>query len=1023
MSGTIVKPEEFHDALKQNVTDGWDMMVAYAQIPLNRSLSKAWDRKAEFTKLTYSFQVIYDTVVIDQNFVVDLGAPSLQFDTTSDMAIAILTMMINGTVTTDTTISGVKTPGTPKAIPKDVYQLQVTVPIVGITGNQVWDHDHAIKFEGKGDDQPCHLIFHFRNDRSTWDILGHCSSVLNDDTFDKQMQQSLNSFKDHFKSKDNTHWIDYKVAEVTNKQYPTDSDSGVLCPKSFTMSSQEGYLLVFITTTGKDGTQNPRFNTKSKKTIAPIINDYEASIVIHHDLFVDYVCDQMKTTFKGQKITIAKESTLTGAKLSMTMDDTASWDLSKTPGHLDFTCKPKIEYKNFDLTLDLFDNSNFETKFTWTWAPELDIEWYEVEDSQGINTHQWGDPASFFTIDKEKSELQMACKISRSNDKPKMDYKAKSVGNKDAEYYTWKGSDSIPNEFDEDKDDVQYLVPSDMDFVFQGLNYFSAQNVFVPGVKFIEAKTEMMPYDVVLLGTMPEQPDEPTGYRTLPRRMVMDDYATDPIQDFLEDIYSNGYFMGDLIHHITNSDPEGVCKVIQDRGFENLDPVEVHQALQKFSIPGPDFDVRYAGGSYQVQDTTSTPVKELFVHSRYRDILLDDQMVLSQQTQSDGSVTFTSHDGQRSFQVLFNVDVDSDSPCGGVGFEGTSWSTAEPEQKTKFSGQRVFPWKDSPSLRKPKAAPMVDSATDAEALQYLSVAMDLTAPDDGASVDGKEPVEFAEPITIFFGAVSTALAVLNIQKWFRESKGQFVDAYARFRKIVLRKSGNSMGYGLKMPSVEEMQKSFTSKSEPIINTQINEGVFEKEKIIENSQSQILEEMKKSISVDSKFKSKKKYGTAFQLDEQMGMALVEQVVNVYADQVFQGDDYEEFMGTVVDRLLTVHDKDAAIRDGRLIAQRVSKLTNDIKNLQAEQLNLQQELRSERTKAQEEHWSQEQIDRMEADFDVKVQKNIEEQTKVDTERLEKQGEGKESDKKVKELLEEMDKKMKEKEKAEKKFWHDK
>ncbi|TEY81693.1 hypothetical protein BOTCAL_0032g00360 [Botryotinia calthae] len=778
MSGTIVSPEEFHDALKQYVTDSWDMMVAYAQNPLNRSLSKVWDRKGEFTRLTYSFQVTYDTVVIDQNFVVDLGAPSLQFDTTSDMAIAILTMMVNGTITTDTTIAGEKHPGTPKAIPKDVYQLQVTVPIVGITGNQVWDDGHVIKFEEKGDDQPCHLIFHFRNDRSTWDILGHSSSFLNDVTFDKAMQQSLESFKDHFKSKDNTDWIDYKVAEVTNKKHPTDSNSDVLCPKSFTMSSQKGYLLVFITTTRKDGFQNPRFNTKGAKTIAPIINDYEASIIIRHDLFVDYICDQMTTIFKGQKITIAKESTSTGAKLSMIMDDTASWDLSKTPGHIDFTCKPNIEYKNFDLTLDLFDNSNFETKFTWTWAPDLEIEWYAVEDSQGINTYQWGDPASFFTIDKEKSELQMACKISRSNDKPKMDYKAKSVGNKEAEYYTWKGSVSIPCEFDEDKDKVQYLVPSDMDFEFQGLNYFSAQNVFVPGVKFIEAKTEMMPYDVVLL--------------------------------------------------------EGVSKVIQDRGFKNLDPVEVNQALQRFSTPGPDFDMRYAGGSYQIQDTTSTPVKELFVHSRYHNILLDDQMVLSQQTQSDGSVTFTSHDGQRSFQVLFNVDVDSDSPCGGVGFEGTSWSTAEPEQKTKISGQRVFPWKDSPSLRHPKAAPMVDPATDAEALQYLSVAMDLTAPDGGASVDGKEPVEFAEPITIFFGAVSTALAVLNIQKWSKESKEQFVDAYARCRKIVLQKSGNSMGYGLKMPSVEEMQKSFTSTSEPAIYTQINEGVFEKEKIIEKS---------------------------------------------------------------------------------------------------------------------------------------------------------------------------------------------
>ncbi|KAF7897835.1 uncharacterized protein EAF01_008801 [Botrytis porri] len=216
-----------------------------------------------------------------------------------------------------------------------------------------------------------------------------------------------------------------------------------------------------------------------------------------------------------------------------------------------------------------------------------------------------------------------------------------------------------------------------MDFEFHGLNYFSAQSVFVPGVKFIEAKTEMMPYNVVLLGAMPEQP-EPTGYCLLPRRTVMmSDYATtDPIGDFIDDIYSKGYFLGDLIHHITNNNLAGVKQVIQDRGFTNLDLAEVQQTLKRSSIPGPDFDVRYAGDSYQIQDTSTTPLNNLFVHS------LDDQTVLSQQTQLDGSVTFTSHDGQRSIQVVFNVDVDSESPCGSGGFEGTSWSTTEPEQKT-----------------------------------------------------------------------------------------------------------------------------------------------------------------------------------------------------------------------------------------------------------------------------------------------------------------------------------------------------
>ncbi|KAF7935250.1 uncharacterized protein EAE97_008157 [Botrytis byssoidea] len=275
MNGTIVTPEEFHDALKQNVTDSWDMMVAYAQDPLNRSLSKVWDKKGEFTKIQFSIRNTYDVIVIDQDFVVDLGAPSLQFNITADIPIAVLTLTVNGTITTS--ISEEKHPGTPKTIPKDIYQLQVTVPIVGITGNQVWDEGHVIKFEEEDDDKACHLIFHFQNSQTTWDMLGHSSSSLNDDTVDKSMQQSLDSIKIHFKNKQNTDWIDYKVAEVTNKKHPTAANGELLCPKSFTMSSQKGFLLVSITTVGTDGNENPRFNTKGTKTIALIFKDYEAN--------------------------------------------------------------------------------------------------------------------------------------------------------------------------------------------------------------------------------------------------------------------------------------------------------------------------------------------------------------------------------------------------------------------------------------------------------------------------------------------------------------------------------------------------------------------------------------------------------------------------------------------------------------------------------------------------------------------------------------------------------------------------
>ncbi|KAF5871273.1 uncharacterized protein Bfra_007788 [Botrytis fragariae] len=117
-----------------------------------------------------------------------------------------------------------------------------------------------------------------------------------------------------------------------------------------------------------------------------------------------------------------------------------------------------------------------------------------------------------------------------------------------------------------------------------------------------------------------------------------------------------------------------------------------------------------------------------------------------------------------------------------------------------------------------------------------------------------------------------------------------------------------------------------------------------------------------------------------------------------------------MRAIVDQILTGHDKEAALRDGKLISLRVKKLTETLTNLQAEQLNTQQELRRERAKAQEEQWTQEDIDKMEAKYKTEVEENIKKQTDADTERSEQQTEGRKSDEKFKELLEDAHKKKK-------------
>lgn len=104
-----------------------------------------------------------------------------------------------------------------------------------------------------------------------------------------------------------------------------------------------------------------------------------------------------------------------------------------------------------------------------------------------------------------------------------------------------------------------------------------------------------------------------------------------------------------------------------------------------------------------------------------------------------------------------------------------------------------------------------------------------------------------------------------------------------------------------------------------------------------------------------------------------MELVRNVVEVYAVQVLKGDAaYEEFMGAIVDQLLTVQDEDAALRDGKLTSLRVKKRMETITNLQAEQLNTQQESRREIAKARAEQWTQEDIDKMEANIRRKLRR---------------------------------------------------
>lgn len=81
---------------------------------------------------------------------------------------------------------------------------------------------------------------------------------------------------------------------------------------------------------------------------------------------------------------------------------------------------------------------------------------------------------------------------------PSMSFKGEKVEQ-------WRNSHrrvtDVPSPF---RQKVQYTLLSNLSCRFKRSGFFSAQNVFVPGVRFIQATEHMMPHDVVLLGAMPD---------------------------------------------------------------------------------------------------------------------------------------------------------------------------------------------------------------------------------------------------------------------------------------------------------------------------------------------------------------------------------------------------------------------------------------------------------------------------------------------------------------------------------------
>lgn len=113
------------------------------------------------------------------------------------------------------------------------------------------------------------------------------------------MSDLASKVRDWFAAYDHVQWIDYSMAEVSNKRKSSTSDSdNLLTPSSFVFACQPGVLNVFIHSKGGTrglGINPPNFGLQHEQHITPIPTEYHASIIISRQLFIEtYLVENIK---------------------------------------------------------------------------------------------------------------------------------------------------------------------------------------------------------------------------------------------------------------------------------------------------------------------------------------------------------------------------------------------------------------------------------------------------------------------------------------------------------------------------------------------------------------------------------------------------------------------------------------------------------------------------------------------------------------------------------------------------------
>lgn len=190
----------------------------------------------------------------------------------------------------------------------------------------------------------------------------------------------------------NIKWVDFRMAEVSNVKDDSSkaTNTDVLRPRSFVLSTAKGVLMVFIKTTSqKDGRIPARFNHKGTDDMLPIPTGSEACIIISQNLFSQFVSDQIKahcsSSLQDSSSVTIDDKTDSGIKWSLVLSGSKTWNIGNDIGLQKYSIKEvNVDFSKAPLIFEVVDDDKLVPVAKWSFDFTASAKWYLDDDAAGV---------------------------------------------------------------------------------------------------------------------------------------------------------------------------------------------------------------------------------------------------------------------------------------------------------------------------------------------------------------------------------------------------------------------------------------------------------------------------------------------------------------------------------------------------------------------------------------------------------------------------------------------------------------